>query len=96
MALFVKKCGHHSGYRKARHTYHCYRGNHVESATARTLFYRVCFGLRKAFHIVFEMSCNSKGMSGIQVVLRYGIRQPAAWTFMRKDKQSSKQFLGLN
>ena len=73
-----KKCSHHSGCRKARHTYHCYRCNHVESATARTLFHSIRFGLRKIFHIVFEMTGNSKGMFGIQVGLRYGIRQPTA------------------
>ena len=94
--FICKKCGHHSGCRKARHTYHCHRCHHVESATAGTLFHRVRFALRKAFHVVFEMSCNSKAMSSIQVGLRYGIGQPTAWTFMhkvRKAMQSSKQYL---
>ncbi len=89
-----KKCGHTSGCRKAGNTYHCYKCNHVETATAGTLFHRVRFGLRKAFLIVFEMVNSTKGMSSIQVGLRYGIRQPTAWTFMhkvRKSMESSKE-----
>jgi len=88
-----KKCGHTSGCKKAGHNFHCYKCNHVESATAGTLFHRCRFGLRKAFHIVFEMVNSSKGMSSIQVGLRYGIRQPTAWAFMhkvRKAMESSK------
>ena len=90
-----KKCGHTSGCRKAGYTYHCYKCNHVESATAGTLFHRVRFGLHKAFYIVFEMVNTSKGMSSIQVGLRYGIRQPTAWSFMqkvRKAMESSKNY----
>ncbi len=89
------KCGHTSGCEKSGHKYHCYRCNHVESATAGTLFHRVRFGLRKAFHIVFEMVNSSKGMSSIQIALRYGIRQPTAWTFMhkvRKAMESSQNY----
>jgi hypothetical protein len=63
-----KKCGHTSGCKKSGHTYHFYKCDHVESATAGTLFHRCRFGLRKAFHIVFEMVNSSKGMSSIQVV----------------------------
>jgi len=90
-----KKCGHTSGCKKAGHNYHCYKCNHVESATSGTLFHRIRFGLHKAFHIVFEMVNSSKGMSSIQVGLRYGIRQPTAWTFMhkvRKAMESSKKY----
>ena len=89
------KCGHTSGCEKSGHKYHCYRCNHVESATAGTLFHRVRFGLRKAFHIVFEMVNSSKGMSSIQIALRYGIRKPTAWTFMhkvRKAMESSQNY----
>lgn len=90
-----RKCGHTSGCEKSGYKYHCYSCNHVESATAGTLFHRVRFGLRKAFHIVFEMVNSSKGMSSIQVGLRYGIRQPTAWTFMhkvRKAMENSKKY----
>ncbi|KFF29416.1 transposase [Chryseobacterium piperi] len=89
------KCGNTSGCEKSGHKYHCYSCNHVESATAGTLFHRVRFGLHKAFHIVFEMVNSSKGISSIQVGLRYGIRQPTAWTFMhkvRKAMESSKKY----
>lgn len=90
-----KKCGHTSGCEKSGFTYHCYHCHHVESATSGTLFHRVRFGLRKAFHIVFEMVNSSKGMSSIQMGLRYGIRQPTAWAFMhkvRKAMESSKKY----
>lgn len=93
--FICKKCGHTSGCKKAGHNYHCYQCNHVESATSGTLFHRVRFGLHKAFHIVFEMVNSSKGMSSIQVGLRYGIRQPTAWTFMhkvRKAMESSQRY----
>jgi transposase-like protein/predicted RNA-binding Zn-ribbon protein involved in translation (DUF1610 family) len=93
--FICKKCGHTSGCKKAGHNYHCYKCNHVESATSGTLFHRIRFGLHKAFHIVFEMVNSSKGMSSIQVGLRYGIRQPTAWTFMhkvRKAMESSKKY----
>lgn len=90
-----KKCGHTSGCEKSGYKYHCYKCNHVESATSGTLFHRVRFGLHKAFHIIFEMVNSSKGMSSIQVGLRYGIRQPTAWSFMhkvRKAMESSRQY----
>jgi hypothetical protein len=38
---------------------------------------------------------SSKGMSSIQVGLRYGIRQPTAWNFMhkvRKAMESSEKY----
>lgn len=82
------KCGHHSGYRKKDHSYLCYQCNHIESATAGTLFHKVRFGLRKAFCIVFEMSTISKGISSIQMGKRYGIRQATAWYFMQKVRKA--------
>ena len=90
-----KKCGHTSGCKKAGHKYHCYKCNHVETAKAGTLFHRVRFGIRKAFLIIFEMTTSTKSMSSIQMALRYGIRQPTAWTFMHKVREamkSSQQF----
>jgi predicted RNA-binding Zn-ribbon protein involved in translation (DUF1610 family)/transposase-like protein len=87
------KCGHTKGCQKAGHKYHCYNCNHVESATANTLFHKVKFGLRNAFCIVFEMSTSTKSLSSIQMGKRYGIRQGTAWNFMhkvRKAMESSK------
>ena len=43
------------------------RCNHVESATAGTLFHRVRLVLRKASSYCFEMVNSSKGMSSIQI-----------------------------
>tara|TARA_R100001369_G_scaffold57449_1_gene84313 strand:+ start:145 stop:531 length:387 start_codon:yes stop_codon:yes gene_type:complete len=54
------KYGHTKGCEKSGYKYHCYGCNHVESATANTLFHKVKFGLQKAFCVVFEMSTSSK------------------------------------
>jgi len=72
-----RKYSHISGHRNAKRGYYCYKCHHVESPTADTLFHRVRFGLRKAFRIIFEMA-SSRGMSSIQVGLRYGIQQKSA------------------
>ena len=88
------KCGSTKGCEKKGYNYHCYGCNHVESASANTLFHKVKFGLQKAFCIVFEMSTSSKSLSSIQVGKRYGIRQGTAWYFMqkvRKAMQSSQK-----
>src|SRR5690625_431408 len=89
-----KKCGGHKGCLKKGYKYQCYQCNHVESATAGTLFHRNRFGLRKAFFIIFEMVNTTKGLSSVQMSKRYGIRQPTAWTFMHKVRlamESSKK-----
>ena len=82
------KCGHHSGHRRKEHSYFCYKCQHVESATAGTLFHKVKFGLQKAFCIAFEMSTSSKGVSSIQMGKRFGIRQGTAWFFMQKVRKA--------
>lgn len=89
------KCDSEKGCKKAGYTYHCYTCNHVESATANTLFHKVKFGLQKAFLIVFEMTTSSKSLSSIQVGKRYGISQTTAWFFMQKVRiamQSSQKY----
>ena len=89
------KCGSEKGCEKAGFTYHCYGCNHVESATANTLFHKVKFGLQKAFLIVFEMTTTTKSLSSIQVGKRYGISQTTAWFFMQKVRvamKSSKKY----
>jgi hypothetical protein len=70
--------------------YHCYGCNHVESATANTLFHKVKFGLQMAFCVVFEMSTSTKSVSSIQMGKRFYIRQGAAWYFMQKVRKSMK------
>lgn len=84
------KCGCEKGCEKAGFTYHCYGCNHVESATANTLFHKVKFGLQKAFLIVFEMTTTTKSLSSIQVGKRYGISQTTAWFFMQKVRVAMK------
>ena len=84
------KCGAEKGCEKAGFTYHCYSCNHVESATANTLFHKVKFGLQKAFLIVFEMTTTTKSLSSIQVGKRYGISQTTAWFFMQKVRVAMK------
>jgi transposase-like protein/predicted RNA-binding Zn-ribbon protein involved in translation (DUF1610 family) len=84
------KCGSEKGCKKSGYTYHCYTCNHVESATANTLFHKVKFGLQNAFFIVFEMTTTTKSMSSIQVGKRYGISQTSAWFFMQKVRVAMK------
>lgn len=89
------KCGHKKGCVKAGYKYHCYSCQHVESATANTLFHKVKFGLQKAFCVVFEMSTSSKSISSIQMGKRFSIRQGTAWFFMqkvRKAMESSQKY----
>lgn len=89
------KCGHTKGCEKAGYRYHCYSCQHVESATANTLFHKVKFGLQKAFCVVFEMSTSSKSISSIQMGKRFSIRQGTAWFFMqkvRKAMESSQKY----
>ena len=84
------KCGHTKGCAKSGYTYQCYGCQHVESATANTLFHKVKFGLQKAFCVVFEMSTSSKSVSSIQMGKRFGIRQGTAWYFMQKVRKAMK------
>ena len=84
------KCGHTKGCEKSGYRYHCYGCNHVESATANTLFHKMKFGLQKAFCVVFEMSTSSKSVSSIQMGKRFNIRQGTAWFFMQKVRKAMK------
>ena len=58
--------------------------HHTESASAHTMFHNQKFGLKKAFHILFEMSTSSRGMSASQIAKRYAIARGTAHTFMHK------------
>ena len=85
------KCGH-TNYCKSIRAYdrECTSCHRIESPTAHTLFHKVKFGIQKAFCIVFEMSCTSKGLSTPQIAKRYGITQKTAWLFTQKVKLSMK------
>ena len=90
LLIELTKCGAEKGCEKAGYNYHCYGCDHVESATANTLFHKVKFGLQNAFLIVFEMTTNTKSMSSVQVAKRYGISQTTAWFFMQKVRVAMK------
>ncbi len=81
--FICSKCCGTKGCEKSGYNYHCYGCDHVESATANTLFHKVKFGLQKAFCVVFEMSTSSKSISSIQMGKRFSIRQGTAWSFMQ-------------
>ena len=85
------KCGH-TNYCSASRPFdrQCTSCHSVESPTAHTLFHKVKFGVQKAFCIVFEMSCTSKGLSTPQLAKRYGITQKTAWLFTQKVKIAMK------
>ena len=55
---------------KKHHSRECTKCRYIESSTANTLFHKVKFGLQKAFCIVFEMSCTTKGLSSTQMAKR--------------------------
>lgn len=91
-----RKCGH-TNYCSSTRPFdrECTSCHTTESPTAHTLFHKVKFGIQKAFCIVFEMSCTTKGLSTTQLAKRYGITQKTAWLFTQKVKiamKSSKQF----
>jgi hypothetical protein len=93
------KCRHceHTNYCPIKDSYsrECTKCHRHESPTAGTLFHKVKFGIQKAFCIIFEMTCSTKGLSSVQVAKRYGITQKTAWFFMSKVKlamKSSEQY----
>lgn len=62
----------------------CSKCKYSESATARTVFHKVKFSLRKAFHIVYMMSCNQKGVSSHEISRQLSLRQKSCWYFQSK------------
>jgi len=59
------KCEIKKGCLKKAFRYHCYACHHIESATVNTPFYKVKFGLQKAFCKIFEMTTSSKSLSSV-------------------------------
>lgn len=62
----------------------CAKCRYCESATARTMFHKVKFPIRKAFHIVYVMSCGKKGMSSYELSRQLDLRQHTCWYFQKK------------
>ena len=85
------KCGctHHYLVKKAG-TRLCGDCKYAESATSRTLFHKVKFPLRKAFYIVFMMSCGKKGISSYELSRQLSLRQKTCWAFQRKVLEAMK------
>lgn len=82
------KCGHTVYTKRENFTRTCTLCKHNDSPTAGTLFHKVKFGLTKAFHIVYEMTNSTKGMSASQVAKRYSITRKTAWYFMHKVRRA--------
>lgn len=84
-------CGHthyHNG--KLAGTRICSKCKYSESATARTLFHKLKFPLRKAFHIVYTMSCNKKGISSYELSRQLSLRQKTCWFFQHKVQEAMR------
>lgn len=84
------KCGHGKSQTRKDHSRTCNKCSHTESPTAGTLFHKVKFGLKKAFHIAFELSACTKGISARQLSKRYGISYGTAWLFSHKVRQGMR------
>lgn len=90
-----KKCGHNAFWQGKKMAQVCKSCRYNESVTANTLFHKLKFSLRKAFHILFEMSTTTKSCSSVVMAQKYEITQKTAWLFMSKVRQamtSSGQF----
>jgi hypothetical protein len=87
--LICKKCGHRHFIPIAKNNAkECSKCKYIESATTNTLFHKLKFSLRKAFHIIFEMSFYNQGYSSYDIAKRYGIQQKTAWSIMQKVRYS--------
>lgn len=84
------KCGYGKSQTRKDHSRTCNKCSHTESPSAGTLFHKVKFGLRKAFHIAFELSACTKGISARQLSKRYGISYSTAWLFAHKVRLGMK------
>ncbi len=62
-----KKCGNVIFTQRKGYIKTCTLCKHNESATANTVFHKVKFGLKKAFHITFEMVNSTQSLSAMQV-----------------------------
>ena len=73
----------------------CTKCRYLESPTAGTLFHKIKFPLVKAFHIVYFISTNKKGITSTELSRKLGLKQKVCWLFKRKVMKamdSSKNF----
>lgn len=80
--------GHYNG--KKTGTRVCSKCKYSESVTARTLFHKLKFPLRKAFYIVYAMSCPKKGISSHELSRQLSLRQKTCWYFQRKVREAMR------
>ena len=85
-----QKCGHTKYQERKDFSRTCNKCSHTESATANTMLHNQKFGLRKAFHIIFEVCNSTKGMSASQIARRYSIARGTAHTFLHKIRSAMK------
>ena len=64
------------------------RCKYDESPTAGTMFDKLKFSLLIAFHIVFKISTQKKGMSSLELSEEFELRQKTCWDFKRKIQQA--------
>ncbi|MEB2783709.1 IS1595 family transposase [Algoriphagus persicinus] len=83
-----RKCGHKGSQIRKDFARTCNKCSDTESAGADTLFHKVKFGMLKAFHICFEMSTTTKGLSAMYVSRRYAINRKTAMSFMHKVREA--------
>jgi hypothetical protein len=82
-------CGHENYFNgKQPGTRTCSKCKYLESATARTLFHRLKFPIRKAFHIIYTMSCTKKSVSSYELSRQLSLRQKTCWAFQQKVRQA--------
>lgn len=73
----------------------CKSCRHVNSVTAGTLFHKVKFSIKKAFHLVYYMACTTKNVSANQAAQMVGVNKNTAWLFsqkLRKAMESSEPY----
>lgn len=88
------KCGSDHFYvlKKNEFIRECADCRHINSVTAGTLFHKIKFSLKKAFHLVYYMACTTKNVSAHQAARMVGINKNTAWLFshkLRKAMESS-------
>ena len=91
------KCDHHQYYQLKESPFlrECRVCRHVNSVTAGTLFHKIKFSMRKAFHLIYHMTCTTKSISSQQAANMVGVNKNTAWLFgqkIRKAMESSEQY----
>lgn len=86
-----RKCGHGNSCKGVPvGSRQCTSCNYTESPTANTLFHMVKFDLVKAFHIVYFVATNKKGIASTELARKLGLRQKTCWAFKRKVMKAMK------